>query len=638
MKKIHIFEIFLTANHVSEESWLAFFNTIAKLNGYFHPFDVYATTSKNEVRFFLVTTSIIPPILNSLGDFLIQEIESEKEPFVLPALFPFSIVTNKEKNLLDIFDKVESRNGKTLSMVQMHFFAFAKDHFFTKTYLYFQSGPKAPFRRKRAFFAIPHFFFSIDFSVYNRFFYRKNATEYLDIQKTLALFQSSPEHALFHVHTFPYLPKTYYLNSYSYDIRNHSVVIGSSGTGKSKFVASFIREILQSPDTLTRSKVVVIDPHASLEQDIGGLANTCVLDFQDVQTSSNLFLQKSGQDLIASVELMLSLFQTLMQDQYNPKLERVLRHAIHLLETCHLLNFSNLRKLLFDLDFRTRLLTQKQEQLPDSVVHFFATDFNELKSKSYSEAIAPILAFLDEMELLPAFQESTDLPQIRDIISQHDLTVFSLDQATLGQKVTKTISGLVMQQIWEFAKAHTYPEPLVLVVDEVSVIENPILARLLSEARKYNLSVVLIQQYFSQITEELRKSIFANVPNFYVFRVSKSDALLLENNLQMEVAVHNSYKIRLKLLTELKNRECIVRISKNGVLLPAFKAQTLDYVPQPRKKQIQVLTSVPLPFQFVDTEVSFGEEIPFSIDASSDTLREIMQSQSSGRKQVMLHG
>ena len=171
MKKIHIFEIFLTANHVSEESWLAFFNTIAKLNGYFHPFDVYATTSKNEVRFFLVTTSIIPPILNSLGDFLIQEIESEKEPFVLPALFPFSIVTNKEKNLLDIFDKVESRNGKTLSMVQMHFFAFAKDHFFTKTYLYFQSGPKAPFRRKRAFllfhisFLVLIFRYTIDFSI-----------------------------------------------------------------------------------------------------------------------------------------------------------------------------------------------------------------------------------------------------------------------------------------------------------------------------------------------------------------------------------------------------------------------------------------------------------------------------------------
>ena len=638
MKHTHIFEIFLTTNHVSEESWLAFLNTVSKLNGYFHPFDVYATIVKNEVRFFLVTSSIIPPILNSLGDFLLQEIEPEKEPFVLPALFPFYMVTNREKNLLDVFDKVESRNSKALSMVQMHFWAFAKDRFFTKTYVYFQSGPKAPFRKKRAFLALPHFFFSIDFSIYNRFFYRKNANEYLDIQKTLPVFQSSQENALLRVNTFPYLPEEYYLSSYAYDARNHSIIIGSSGTGKSKFASAFIANLLQNPDFTTQSKVVVIDPHASLEQDIGGLKNTCVLDFKDAENSANLFLQKSGQDLIASVELMLSLFQTLMQDQYNPKLERVLRHGIHLLETCHLLNFSNLRKLVFDLDFRTHLITENQEILPDSVVHFFATDFNELKSKSYSEAIAPILAFLDEMELLPAFQETQELPQIQDKIREHDLTIFSLDQASLGQKVTKTISGLVMQQIWELVKSHTYVEPIVLVIDEVSVIENPILARLLSEARKYNLSVMLIQQYFSQITEDLRKSIFANVSNYYVFRVSKSDALLLENNLQMEVAVHNSYKVRLKLLTELKNRECIVRLCQNGVLLPAFKAKTLDFVSVPRKKHIQVLTSTPLPFQFVDAKVMEEEEISFSIDASSDTLRDIMQSQSSGRKQVILHG
>jgi len=638
MKKTHTFEIFLTANHVTEESWLAFLSTIAKLNGYFHPFDVYAITQKNEVRFFLVTSSIIPPILNSLGDFLIQEIEVEdvQKPLILPALFPFYLITNKEKNLLDVFDKVESRNSKTLSMVQMHFFAFAKDHFLTRTYLYFQSGLKAPFRKKRAFLAIPHFFFSIDFSVYNRFFYRKNANEYLDIQKTLPVFQSSLDHALLRVNTFPYLPEEYYLSPYSYDARNHSIIIGSSGTGKSKFASAFIREIQQNHDPSVQTKVVVIDPHASLEQDIGGLENTCVLDFKDAQASANLFLQKSGQDLIASVELMLSLFQTLMQDQYNPKLERVLRHSIHLLETCQLLNFANLRKLLLDMDFRGRLLTQNQEQLPDSVIHFFATDFNELKSKSYTEAISPILAFLDEMELLPAFQENQELPQIQEKIQNHDLTIFSLDQASLGQKVTKTISGLVMQQIWELAKSHTYSEPIVLVVDEVSVIENPILARLLSEARKYNLSVVLIQQYFGQISEDLRKSIFANVSNYYVFRVSKSDALLLENNLQMEVAIHNSYKVRLKLLTELKNRECIVRICQNGVLLPAFKARTLDFVSVPRKNRLQILTSAPPPFQFVDTEVV--EDTPFSIDASADTLRDIMQSQSSSRRQVMSHG
>lgn len=71
---------------------------------------------------------------------------------------------------------------------------------------------------------------------------------------------------------------------------------------------------------------------------------------------------------------------------------------------------------------------------------------------------------------------------------------------------------------------------MLVVIDEVSLIENPILNRFLAEARKYNLSLILIQQYFNQISEALRSAIFANVSNFYVFRISKSDAMLLENN------------------------------------------------------------------------------------------------------------
>ena len=67
-------------------------------------------------------------------------------------------------------------------------------------------------------------------------------------------------------------------------------------------------------------------------------------------------------------------------------------------------------------------------------------------------------------------------------------------------------------------------EHIIFVVDEVAVVENPILRRFLSEARKYNVSLVLAQQYFSQISDELQKSIFANVLNYYIFRVSISDA------------------------------------------------------------------------------------------------------------------
>lgn len=641
MKNKYIFEILLTTNHVTEDSWLSFFNMIGKLNGFLKHFDIYATTYLNEVRFFLVTNQLIPPILNSLGDFLIKRLEEcpELDFKYYLSLFPFYLVTNKEKNLLDISDKMEARKGERLAISKMRFYYLGKDRFFLKTSLFFQSGKLAPLRKKKAFFAIPHYFFSIDFSIYNRFFYRKNANEYLDIQKTLPALKSEKSHALLKIDTFPYLSDTYYLNPFSYEFQKHSMIIGSSGTGKSKFAASYIKEICQTQNPTLQSKVIVIDPHASLETDIGGLDNSCILDFKTPDHSANLFMQNNGHDMIASVELMLSLFKTLMQDQYNSRLERVLRHSIHLLEANNNLNFSNLRKLLLDIDYRNSLISKEETSLPDSIINFFFTDFNELKSKSYQEAISPIIAFLDEMELLPVFQEKYDLLEIKNIIEDHNLTIFSLDQASLGEKVTKTISGLVMQQVWELVKSHTYSQPIILVIDEVSVVENPILARLLSEARKYNLSVVLIQQYFGQISEELRKSIFANVLNFYVFRVSKADALLLENNLQINVAVHNSYKIRLKILTELKNRECIARICQNGVLLPAFKAKTLDFTPIPRKNQIQILRITPLyKKKNSSQDVIFKEDSTFSIDDTTESLKDILLSQSSGRKQVIRNG
>lgn len=122
------------------------------------------------------------------------------------------------------------------------------------------------------------------------------------------------------------------------------------------------------------------------------------------------------------------------------------------------------------------------------------------------------------------------------------------------------------------------------MIDEVAVIENPIISRFLSEARKYNLSLILAGQYFDQISDNLQKAIFTNIVNYFIFRVSKMDAMILEKNMQKEVAVRNSIAIKLKMLSELNDRECIVRIGKDGRILTSFKGKTLDFVPIPRKK------------------------------------------------------
>lgn len=645
MKKQILSEIILTDENVKPEAWLSLLNAISKLNGLFKAWTIYAKIELNEVHFFCQTSRVLPPIINSLGEFMIKKLDITEEElinFSSKKRIPF-VLTNKEKNVLDIFDKVEASHNQELKLVKMSIFSYRKNHFFTKTSVFLKKVKQKKLIKRKALLVIPHYLFSIDFSIYSRFFYLKYENEYLDIQKALPLLKSEKHNAILKIDTFPYLAEEYYLSQNNFDFDNHSTIIGSSGTGKSKLASSLISNLNKEVSFSTNYKVIVIDPHAALEKEIGGLERTKVIDFKSLDTSSDLFMNSPKKDVVASVELILSLFQTLIADQYNARLERVLRHSIHLLMEVNCLNFANLRKLILEMEYRNQLINQTQKSLPDSIINFFLTDFNELKSNSYQEAIAPIISFIDEMELLPAFQKEGLKPQVKDIVHNNFLTIFSLDEAILGQKVTKTISGLIMQQILELIQSYTYGEHILLVIDEVSLIENPILSRFLAEARKYNLSLILIQQYFNQISEELRSAIFANVSNFYVFRVSKSDAMLLENNMHMEVAVRNSYRIRLKMLTELKNRECIVRVSHNGFPLPAFKAKTLDFTPFPRKRMNQILRTDPLLKEFKPPEETskklFPEKnISFQIGESVDSLMELMYSQSTGRRQVKNHG
>ena len=183
--------------------------------------------------------------------------------------------------------------------------------------------------------------------------------------------------------------------------------------------------------------------------------------------------------------------------------------------------------------------------------------------------------------MIPVFNSEQNSENLKNTIHDNFLTLFSLDRTKLGNKVTKTISGLIMQQLLTIIQKREIDEHIIFIIDEVAVVENPILSRYLSEARKYNLSLILAGQYFNQISDELKNSIFA----YFIFRVSKLDANILVDNFNMKIPLDDSRDRKIKLLTELQIRKCIVRIDSNGVLLPAFKGITLDYTSVPRIKR-----------------------------------------------------
>jgi hypothetical protein len=70
-------------------------------------------------------------------------------------------------------------------------------------------------------------------------------------------------------------------------------------------------------------------------------------------------------------------------------------------------------------------------------------------------------------------------------------------------------------------------KPLYLYVDEVHNFLTPSFADILSEARKYGLSLILAHQHLEQLDEKVRSAIFGNVGTMISFRAGAEDARLL---------------------------------------------------------------------------------------------------------------
>lgn len=621
--KRNIFEIFLTSPFVESEAWLNLILKVSKINGKFKKWNLWIHIENNHIRYFIETNRALPPILGELGEFLIKKSDmvfNKKSRIGKPC-----ILTNNYKTLLDVYDKYDTRNSQKIENVKITFFSYKHDNYLSTTHIYLKDLEGKVINKKVFCNSNISQFISIDFSKHIRFFYQKNESKYLDTKKVINVLKTDKNNAILKADVFPYLQDELYLNYQNYDINKHSIVIGASGTGKSKLISSIIKTLSQNYNNKLKYKIVVIDPHAAMEEDIGGLDDTDVIDFKSDESSVDLFVNSSI-DIISEVESIMSIFKNIIADKYNSKLERVLRYSIHILLENEKFNLVNLRKLLIEIEYRNKTIKEVEDIVQPNIVEFFRVDFNELKTTSYQEALSPIISFIDEMNLLPAMNNTSSLNNLKEEIENNFITILSLDQMTLGLNITKTISGFAMQQLLQLVQAHTFKEHIIFVIDEVAVVENPIISRFFSEARKYNLSLILAGQYFNQISENLQNSIFTNVVNYFVFRVSRIDAIILEKNMQMEMAVKNSVSMRLKMLSELNDRECVARISQNGKMLSAFKGRTLDFTPVPRKP-INRIEYKPIINKKEKKENSF-------IFETKNTLKDIMSSQSTSRKKI----
>lgn len=574
----YLYEIYLRHSQVEKTAWFEFLVQVTEYLGAVAHYQVFVQYKQNTIHYYLQTTKPVPVSLGLL-DFLCKPVE-----LVLPELNLVKSRGYYRNEWSDNFTTIARDLSKkqyqmTLARLDLHGF---KNIIAGKINILYRRADKE-YQKQLLLFA-PTSFLSVNFDKQKSFLYKK-FPKYLKLEKVTKYLSTQQEQALLEIDPFPYAEKKLYLRHDSYDFAKHSLIIGGSGSGKSKFIASLIDKICHHNSD--NYKVVVIDPHDALYKECINIDSQTVVNFQNLASSIDLFKCRV-ENINANVELMLTLFRSLMNDDYNGRLERVLRYSTYLLTLAEQFSFLTLRELLLNMEYRNEIVEQYKLRLPVSVAHFFLTDFNQLKNQNYNDAIAPIIAFIDEMQMVPVFNEKTELKNLAQKVQGNFLSIFSLNRLKLGSKVTQTIAGLLLQQLFLLAQQNL-DQHLLIFIDEVAVVQNPIIARFLAELRKYNVSVILAGQYFAQIEDDLKSAIFANVSNYYLFRVSQADAEVLTRNIKIKLADSDKIEDAQNLLTGLKLRECLVRVCAGDEVLPIFKARTTNYEVKTEPRAVDLL-------------------------------------------------
>jgi hypothetical protein len=139
--------------------------------------------------------------------------------------------------------------------------------------------------------------------------------------------------------------------------------------------------------------------------------------------------------------------------------------------------------------------------------------------------------FLSNDIMRPIVAQETSSFNIREIMDGKKIFLVNLSKGRLGD-INASLIGLIL--VGKFlqaalARVDSAVRPdFFLYIDEFQNVTTPSISTILSEARKYRLSLNLAHQYIAQLPEDIKNAVFGNVGSIATFRVGPDDAQYLE--------------------------------------------------------------------------------------------------------------
>jgi hypothetical protein len=156
--------------------------------------------------------------------------------------------------------------------------------------------------------------------------------------------------------------------------------------------------------------------------------------------------------------------------------------------------------------------------------------------------------FLSNDYMRPIVTQEKSSFNFRDIMDGKKIFLANLAKGRLGD-INSSLLGLIIVGKITMAALSRVDAPadqrpdFYLYIDEFQNFTTPSITTILSEARKYRLSLNIAHQYIGQLPEDIKGAIFGNVGSMAVFRVGVEDAEFLSKYFNPPFTAHDIVKL-----------------------------------------------------------------------------------------------
>ena len=366
------------------------------------------------------------------------------------------------------------------------------------------------------------------------------------------------------------------------DRRRHMYVIGKTGMGKTTMLENMVLH-----DIYSGNAVGIVDPHGDFaEKIIDYVPSNRINDVvyinpadEDYPMGFNILEVQDGSKKHLIAAGLMNVFKKIWPDVWSSRMEYILNNTLLALLDYPGSTLLGINRMLSDKKYRKRVVAKIQDPV---VKAFWTGEFASWEDRYRKEAVAAIQnkvgQFLSSSVMRNMLAQVKSTFDIRGAMDSGKIIVINLSKGRIGEDNMRLLGGMLITKIQLAAmeRVDTLEKDrrdFFLYVDEFQNFATESFAGILSEARKYRLSLIMAHQYIAQLDETVRDAVFGNVGTIVSFRVGAADAILLAPEyapvfMEEDIVNLTKYNIFLKLMID-------------GVASQPFSAQTMAPIGSP---------------------------------------------------------